>query len=56
MDNFYVSLLILKSIFSFISYNLKKKNKNRNDSIVNQKVNIYIFKKYSLWISLLDKL
>ena len=37
-------------------YNLKKKKKNRVDSNVNQKVNIGIFIKNLMWISLLDKL
>ena len=40
VDNFYVSTLSQKSILFLTQYNSEAKNKNRNDSIMNQKVNI----------------
>ena len=56
VDNFDLSTLSLKSILNLTQYNSRIKNKNRNDSIMNQKVNINTFVKRHLWISLLDKL
>jgi len=40
MNNFYVSVLSLNQFLVLTQYNSGTKKKNRNDSIMNQKVNI----------------